>query len=74
MSTTAEILTNQYGVLMTYEQLSDVMHRSAKGMRLSLAQGNCEWAKRINAARRKIGRRVLFKTADIAKIVDDGII
>lgn len=73
MPTTNEILTTQYGVLMTHEQLSTVMHRSADGMRLSLSSNNSEWAKRINSAKRKIGRRVLFRTVDIAQIVDDGI-
>ncbi|MNQ89622.1 hypothetical protein D3C85_1049350 [compost metagenome] len=73
MPTTTEILTQQYGVLMTHEQLSTVMHRSTEGMRLSLSQNTSEWAKRVNAAKRKIGRRVLFRTVDIAQIVDDGV-
>ena len=73
MHTTTEILTQKYGVLMNYEQLSAVMHRSAKGIRLSLAHSNSEWARRTNLSKRKIGRRVLFKTSDIASIIDNGI-
>lgn len=34
-----------------------------------------EWARNphTNLAKRKIGRRVLFKTSDIATIIDNGI-
>ena len=73
MHTTTEIMTHRYGVLMNYEQLGAVMHRSAKGIRISLAHSDSEWARSINLAKRKIGRRVLFKTSDIANIIDNGI-
>ncbi|SDI29216.1 hypothetical protein [Pseudomonas panipatensis] len=74
MSTTQEILTEQCGILMTYEQLGEVMHRSPEALRITLSDNRTEWARSINAAKRKWGRRVLFRTADIARLIDEGII
>ncbi|MDD2162700.1 MULTISPECIES: hypothetical protein [unclassified Pseudomonas] len=73
MSTTQQILTERCGILMSYEQLGEVMHRSPEGLRITLSDNRTDWARSINAAKRKWGRRVLFRTADIAKLIDDGI-
>lgn len=73
MPTTHETLTAQYGVLMDYNQLSAVLKRSPKAIRLTLAHSDSDWARSVNLARRKIGRRVLFMTSDIANIIDNGI-
>ena len=72
MSETYKTLTEQWGVLLDYQALSRVMHRSPDGLRLSLAQNRSEWARRVNAAKVKIGRRVLFRTEQIAQLIDDG--
>lgn len=73
MSTTQEFLTERCGLLMSYEQLGEVMHRSPEAIRITLYDNKTAWARRINAAKRQWGRRVLFRTEDIAKLIDEGI-
>jgi hypothetical protein len=63
-----EALTKQYGPLLSIAQLAKVLDRSTEGLRLSLRTGSA-WARPINAARIKLGRRVYFRTADIAKVL-----
>jgi hypothetical protein len=72
VSETYKTLADQWGVLLNYEALGKVMNRSPDGLRLSLAQNRSDWARRVNAAKVKIGRRVLFRTAQIAALIDDG--
>jgi hypothetical protein len=71
-SPTLKALLEQWGVLLTYESLGKVMARSPDGLRLTLAQNTSDWAQRVNAAKVKIGRRVLFRTCEIAALIDDG--
>jgi hypothetical protein len=70
MSATYKMLVEKWGVLLDYQALSSVMHRSPDGLRLSLAQNGSEWARKVNAAKVKIGRRVLFRTEQIANLID----
>jgi hypothetical protein len=71
MSETYRTLADRWGVLLSYEALATVMDRSPDGLRLSLAQNRSPWARRINAAKVKIGRRVHFRTEQIAALIDD---
>ncbi len=71
-SATYKTLTERWGVLLDYQALSSVMHRSPDGLRLSLAQNRSDWARQINSTKVKIGRRVLFRTAQIAQLIDEG--
>ncbi|HGM4324364.1 TPA: DNA-binding protein [Pseudomonas aeruginosa] len=73
MPTTQEILTEHCGILMTYEQLGKIMHRSPEALRITLSDNRTDWARSINAAKLKWGRRVLFRTADIARLIDQGL-
>lgn len=68
------MLTERCGILMTYEQLDEVMHRSPEALRITLSDNRTAWAKSINAAKRKWGRRVLHLREDIAKLIDEGVI
>lgn len=70
MSETYKTLTEKWGVLLSYEALGQVMNRSPDGLRLSLAQNRTDWARRVNATKVRIGRRVLFRTAQIAALID----
>lgn len=63
-----EALTGQYGPLLSMAQLAKVLDRSAEGLRVSL-RNDTEWARRLNAAKMKLGRRVYFRTAEIAKFL-----
>jgi len=63
-----EVLTKEYGPLLSIGQLAKVLDRSAEGLRISL-RTNSGWSGPINAARLKLGRRVYFRTADIARVL-----
>ena len=63
-----EVLTNQYGPLLSVAMLAKVLDRSAEGLRISL-RTDSDWSKPINAAKLKIGRRVYFQTAEIATVL-----
>ena len=68
--TTEEILLSKYGSpLLTIVQLAHVLNRSPDGLRISL-NNKSELSKEFNSARVKIGRRVFFKTVQIAQIID----
>jgi hypothetical protein len=67
---TYRTLTAKWGVLMNYEALAQVMGRSPDGLRLSLTRGQSDWAREVNRAKIKIGRRVLFRTEQIAALID----
>jgi hypothetical protein len=63
-----EALTKQYGPLLSIAQLAKVLDRSAEGLRISL-RSDSDWSRDINATRLKLGRRVYFRTAEIAKVL-----
>lgn len=63
-----EVLTNKYGPLLSIAQLAKVLDRSADGLRISL-RSDSDWSRPVNAAKLKLGRRVYFRTIEIAKIL-----
>lgn len=63
-----DVLTKQYGPLLSVAQLAKVLDRSAEGLRISL-RTESDWSRPINEARLKIGRRVYFRTAEIALVL-----
>lgn len=69
MNTTLDFLHHKYGPLMSMDALATTFDRSKEGLRVSL-NSSSDFADAINAAKRKCGRRVYFKSADIAKIID----
>jgi hypothetical protein len=68
--TIEETLINKYGALLTIAQLAEILSRSVDGTRIGLRTKN-SWSERINAARLKIGRRVYFRTSEIAQYLAD---
>lgn len=69
MNNTTEHLVEKYGPLLTLSQLAQILDRSREGLRLTL-RGNSDLALQLGAARMKIGRRVHFKTAVVASVID----
>lgn len=65
---TRSALEQQFGVLMTLDQLAKLLDRSREGLRITM-HGNSDLAMQLQSARIKIGRRIHFKTAVIAKIL-----
>lgn len=70
-TTTESYLLEKYGPLISLEQLALLLHRSTDGLRLSLRQDG-ELAAKFNPARKKIGRRVYFRAALVAPVLDEG--
>jgi hypothetical protein len=63
-----ETLVGQYGPLLTTSQLAKVLNRSPEGLRISL-RSSSNWVSQVNASRLRLGRRVYFRTAEIALIL-----
>ena len=63
-----EALTKQYGPLLSVAQLAKVLDRSAEGLRITL-RTDSGWSKTINLTKLKLGRRVYFRTSEIALIL-----
>lgn len=58
----------KYGPLLTLAQLAQMLNRSADGMRMALREANPH-AERLNAAKVRIGRRIYFRTLDVARLL-----
>jgi hypothetical protein len=63
-----ETLIGQYGPLLTTSQLAKVLNRSPEGLRISLRSSSA-WVSQVNSSRLRLGRRVYFRTAEIALIL-----
>ncbi len=72
--TTEDMLLERYGPLLTLRNLAEVLHRSPDGLRITLSSG-APCAERLNRAKVRIGRRVYFRTVDIAMMLgaSDGL-
>lgn len=68
--TIEETLLNRYGPLLSINQLASVLDRSPDGLRISLRTAS-EWSAKINTTRLKIGRRVYFRTSQVAQLLAD---
>lgn len=65
---TRTALEQQFGVLMTLDQLAKLLDRSREGLRITM-HSNSDLAAQLQTARIKVGRRIHFKTAVIAQIL-----
>jgi len=63
-----ETLINKYGAVMNISQLAVLLGRSPEALRQALRK-SCEWAHQINAAKFYLGKRLYFRTPDIAKVL-----
>ena len=69
MTTIAEeTLTKRYGPLLSMTQLAALLDRSPDGLRITLRSSG-EWVGKINATRLRLGRRVYFRTAEVADVL-----
>ncbi|RTB35165.1 DNA-binding protein [Pseudomonas aeruginosa] len=70
--TVEETLLNRYGgsPLLSLEQLAEVLHRSKNGLRISLS-GDNELSAKLRPGKVKIGRRIYFKTAAVARVIEE---
>jgi hypothetical protein len=65
---TEETLIKQYGPLLSINQLAGILDRSADGLRTTLRSSG-EWVNKINAARLRSGRRLFFRTVEVADVL-----
>jgi hypothetical protein len=72
MTETEKFLFEKYGPLLTLAQLAKILDRSEEGLRLTL-RNHSPLARQLTSARLKIGRRVHFRTHEIASILDLGM-
>lgn len=68
--TIEESLLQRFGPLLSIAQLASVLDRSPDGLRISLRTPSV-WAADINKARLKVGRRVYFRTSQIADVFSE---
>jgi len=64
----ATSMFDRYGPLLTLAQLSQILNRSTDGMRMALREAS-PYAKQLNAAKVRIGRRIYFRTPDVALLL-----
>ena len=60
-----ETLIKQYGPLLTINELAGILDRSPGGLRTALRSSG-EWVNKINATRLRSGRRLFFRTVEVA--------
>ena len=63
-----ETLIKQYGPLLTINELAGILDRSPNGLGTTLRSSG-EWVNKINATRLRLGRRVYFRTAEVANVL-----
>ena len=69
-TTTESYLLEKYGPLLSIEQLASLLNRSTDGLRICLRRDG-EMSRKFNPARKKIGRRVYFRSALVAQVLDE---
>jgi len=59
---------DKYGPLITLGQLAQMLDRSADGVRMTLRETS-PYAEQLNLAKVRIGRRIYFRTPDVAQLL-----
>jgi hypothetical protein len=69
---TKEILLTRIGFapLMTSAQVADVLGRTPHGLRYTLHRNASDFARVLNAAKIRLGRRVMFSTAAVLDLIE----
>ena len=62
-------LIDRYGPLLTIAEVAKILKRTPDGLRVSLGREN-EVSKKLNPAKKKIGRRVYFRVAAVAELIE----
>jgi len=69
--TMEDALLDRFGPLLRIGQLAALLDRSPDGLRNSLRLPAGEAMQRLKEARVKVGRRVYFRTSEVAKVLGD---
>jgi len=65
-------ITERYGLLLSQTQLAELLGRTPGGLRYSLSYPCDAHTRALKACGRKIGRRVYYPAAEIARIIAGG--
>ena len=71
MNTTLNYLQTTYGPLLRMVAVAEVLGRSPEGLRVSLCKDDAV-SRHLNSGKVRIGRRVYFKAACIAELMENG--
>jgi len=69
---TFDDLLSKHGPLMKIEAVAGVFHKSTDAIRIILSRDS-NLSRALNAAKNRYGRRIYFKTEQIADMVDNGV-
>ncbi len=67
---TYRYLLSHYGPLLTLKHLAEVLHSTPNGVRMTLARRREPLSVALSQSRRRLGRRVYFDAARVAKAID----
>lgn len=63
----ASSMFQKYGPLLSLVQLAEILHRTPDGLRMAL-RDDTAYAEQLNAAKVRIGRRLYFRTPEVARV------
>lgn len=70
-TSTEQLLMEQFNTpLLSLAQVAQILNRSPQGLRITLS-GDNEIARKLGPARKRIGKRVLFRVSDLAQFIDE---
>jgi len=68
--TTEQQIISTFGILLNMQDVARLLNRSPEGLRVTLTRDG-EFSRKLNSAKVRFGRRVMFKSALIAQIIDE---
>ena len=68
----AHQITERYGLLLSQAQLAELLGRSVDGLRYSIKCPSDSTTRELKDCGRKVGRRVYYPAAEVARIILDG--
>jgi hypothetical protein len=68
-ASTYQYLLSRYGPLLTLKHLAEVLHSTPNGLRMTLARRREPLSLALSRSRRRLGRRVYFDAALVAKAI-----
>lgn len=63
-------LFGQYGPLLTYAQLAQILDRTVGGLKASMSRLDNEAARKLHATKVRIGGRAYFRTQQVAELLE----
>ncbi len=73
IESTERQLFERFGPLLTLQQTAELFHRTPDGLRVSLNR-NTRFSNALNAAKRRIGRRIYFRASMLARLIEEGMV